>query len=181
MTVGGPLRIDTVTTPGGGVIGMIHCPGRCVAPWHRDLATDLEAIKAWNADILVSLIETHEFHHLGVPDLGAAARHAGIDWRHVPIRDMGVPDGAFARAWADAGPAVMDTLERGGRIIVHCAAGMGRTGTIAAKLLAGLGVPVDAAIARVRAARPGTIETADQEGFVRSGPPLFPIARRDEL
>ena len=41
------------------------------------------------------------------------------------------------------------------------------TGTIAALLLGAFGVDGDDAIRRVRAARPGTLETPEQEAFVR--------------
>ena len=165
----GPLHIDSVTTPGGGTIGMVHCPGRCTAPWQRDLAADLAAIKAWRADRLLSLVEAHEFARLGVPQFPQAVRDAGLSWHHVPIRDMQVPAGEFARAWAVAGPQVLGTLRGGGRIVVHCAAGLGRTGTMTAKLLIALGVDGREAIAQVRRARPGTIETIEQERFVLLG------------
>ena len=58
---------------------------------------------------------------------------------------------------------------RGGeRIVVACRGGLGRTGTAVACLLVDGGVPPDEAIARVRAARPGTVERRIQEDFVRS-------------
>jgi len=172
----GPLRIDAVTTPAGGTIGMVHCPGRCAPPWQRDLACDLATIKAWRTDALISLVEQHEFARLGVPQFADAVTKAGLVWHHVPIRDMGVPDGVFAHAWSSAGPSVMQTLHVGGRIVLHCAAGLGRTGTIAGKLLIALGVDADTAITNIRRARPGTIETADQEDFVRNGPQLTLMA-----
>lgn len=168
----GPLRIDTVATPGGGTIGMVHCPGRCTAPWRRDLNADLAAIVAWRADHLISLVEVHEFANLGVPGFVKAVGGAGIEWHHLPVGDMQVPDGVFAQAWRTSGPRILDSLRSGGRVVLHCAAGLGRTGTIAAKLLMAHGVPADAAISQVRRARPGTIETADQESFVRQGPSL---------
>ena len=51
-------------------------------------------------------------------------------------------------------------------------AGLGRTGTMAAKMLVGFGVSPEDAIASVRQARPGTIETAAQEQYIRTGAPL---------
>ncbi|WP_200306505.1 dual specificity protein phosphatase family protein, partial [Paracraurococcus ruber] len=62
----------------------------------------------------------------------------------------------------------------GGRVAVHCAAGLGRSGMVAAWVLTGFGMPAAAAIAAVRAARPGAIETAAQEAFIRDGPRPFP-------
>jgi protein-tyrosine phosphatase len=57
---------------------------------------------------------------------------------------------------------------------VHCAAGLGRTGTFAAALLRSLGIAPDAAIALVRATRPGAIETPEQLAFIHHGPSLLP-------
>ena len=52
------------------------------------------------------------------------------------------------------------------RILLHCAAGLGRTGTMAAKLLIASGVPAPQALARVRAVRPGAVETAALEHYL---------------
>ena len=51
-------------------------------------------------------------------------------------------------------------------IIVHCRGGLGRAGMISAHLLVESGIEPEAAIERVRAARPGAIETLRQEEWV---------------
>jgi ADP-ribosyl-[dinitrogen reductase] hydrolase len=174
--VDGPLRIDTVPLPDGGTLGLLHCPGRSGTDgagrrWARSLAADLAALDAWGADALLSLVEPAEFARLGVPQLPDVMAQHRIQWLHVPVTDMGTPDAASRAAWAQAGPAIDALLARGGRLAIHCAAGLGRTGTIAAALLVRTGVEPDDAIARIRAARPGTLETAAQEAFVRTGLP----------
>jgi protein-tyrosine phosphatase len=172
-----PLRIDEVATPYGGAIGMFHCPGRrgtgsTGVVWSRDLAADLDSIENWGAGVLVTLIEAGEFAKYGIPHLPAAVAGRAIRWHHVPIPDLETPDAATLAAWSAAEPDVFAVLREGGRVAVHCAAGLGRTGTIAAKLLVILGASPDDAIRAVRDARPGTIETAAQEAYVRSGPSL---------
>ncbi|HCA46062.1 MAG TPA: protein-tyrosine-phosphatase, partial [Armatimonadetes bacterium] len=50
---------------------------------------------------------------------------------------------------------------------VHCMAGLGRTGTMIACYLVSQGMPAEEAIAEVRRARPGSIQTEQQEQAVR--------------
>ena len=165
----GPLIIDAVATPGGGLIGMMNCPGRCVAPWGRNLDADLRAIKDWRADALLSLIDDDEFERLGVPRFANSAGTRELTWFRLPIADFGIPDARALIIWQRIGPDVLAVLRGRGRVAIHCAAGLGRTGMIAAHLLVALGTEPDTAIAAVRRARPGTIETGSQAAFVRGG------------
>ncbi len=171
----GPLEITELPAPGGGTLGLVHCPGRRQVDglgrhWRRDLADDVARIAAWRPRVVLTLLEAHEFAALGVQDLAHAFTAAGLVWHHLPIPDMGVPGADFARRLADAG--VLETLRRGERVLLHCAAGLGRTGMLAAKLLVALGVPADEAISQVRARRPGAIETPAQTAYVSTGPRL---------
>lgn len=50
---------------------------------------------------------------------------------------------------------------------MHCKGGLGRAGTVAARLLIEFGQAPEDAIACVRAARPGAIETHQQETYLR--------------
>jgi atypical dual specificity phosphatase len=56
--------------------------------------------------------------------------------------------------------AIEAALAGGRRVAVHCGAGLGRTGTLVACYLTRRGVRPDDAIARLRALRPGSVETA---------------------
>ncbi len=167
----GALIIDSVRLPGGGAVGMVHCPGRNHVDasgrrWNRDLATDLASIEAWGARALVTLIEAREFAPLGIPGLAIQIRRGGLDWYHLPIRNMCAPDADFVRAWAKFGAPILRYLQDGNKIVVHCAGGLGRTGTMAARLLVDFGSPPAKAIEAVRRSRPGAIETAAQENHV---------------
>ena len=169
-----PLKVASVAPPeGGGLVGITFCPGKCDlqahnGPWDRDLELDLAAVRAWGAHALVTLLEDHEFERLGVTGLGKQALALGLEWHHLPIPDMASPGWRFERRWLYAGLRLRRLLRRGGRVLVHCRAGLGRAGTIAARLLAELGVPAAEAVSQVRQARPGAIQTADQERHVLS-------------
>lgn len=178
----GPLAIGCVAVPGGGWLGIAPCPGRnhldaAGHRWQRRLERDLARIAQWGARAVVSLVETDELAALGVPELGAATRSLGLDWYHLPIPDMHPPGAAFDIAWARHGSAVLDHLRAGERVLVHCAGGLGRSGTLVAKLLVAFGSAPDDAIREVRRARPGAIETAAQADYVASGPGLGAPAR----
>jgi len=168
-----PLRIDALGAgDAGGCIGITFCPGK-KGPgdagflWDRDLQLDLDAVAAWKPDAIVTLLEAHECRELGVVDLGDRIRSRGIEWLHLPVPDVQPPGPAFDAGWQAAGPTLNALLRSGGRVLVHCRGGLGRAGTVAARLLVELGASPAEAVRRVRGARPGAIETRGQEDYVR--------------
>lgn len=168
-----PLQINSVRVPGsGGEIGMTLCPGRRdrlspKGPWARDLGADLDVVRAWGPALVITLLEEFEFTLLGVPRFAGELRASGLNWRHIAIRDAGTPNAAFELEWLTAGREARELLRAGRRVLIHCRAGLGRTGLLAARLLVELGTPPDEAIAAVRKARPEAIETQAQADHVR--------------
>jgi len=166
-----PLRIDSVRVPGTqGLIGMTLCPGKVQdsalsGEWRRDLGLDLETIRAWGCQILVTLMERGELARFQVDDLFDRIP-AGMAHVHLPMPDGGTPDAAWERAWVEARPRILETLAAGGRIVIHCRGGLGRTGLLAARLLVESGLAPEQAVAAVRRARPGAIETGAQLAHV---------------
>lgn len=178
-----PLRIDAVEAPGGGLIGMTLCPGKVQSyaasgTWDRDLGLDLVRIQEWGAVAVVTLMEAFELAEYHVERIGAAVEALGMEWHHLPIVDADVPREPFEAAWAQSGPTLRGHLAARRRILLHCRGGLGRTGTVAARLLAELGMRAQDAIAAVRAARPGALETAAQVVHARSVRFISPAARQ---
>ncbi len=186
-----PLRIAEVAAgPNQGRVGITLCPGKVDAAamsgaWDRDLDLDMREIARWGASAVVTLITNREMELLRVERLGDAAAAHRMEWWHLPIEDVNPPGPDFEEAWQRrAGPALRDRLRLGFDVLVHCRGGLGRAGTVAARLLAELGVAPQEAIQRVRAARPGAIETSAQEAHAARRtprPPIGPPRTRDSI
>lgn len=156
-----PLPIHGI----GGQIGLSPCPGYGLGTRSTPEAK-LAEIHAWGASWLVTLMERQELGWLGLDNLDRLCADAGLRWLHAPIADFSAPDMAFELQWARHGPRIHQHLSDGGRIALHCLAGLGRTGTVAARILVEFGYPPAAAVEAVRTARPGSIQSPDQLDYV---------------
>ena len=88
---------------------------------------------------------------------------AGLLSVHIPITDMTAPSvEQFERCLN----AIERAYEQQMSVVLHCAAGLGRTGTILAGYFVSQGLSPEDAIAKIRALRPGSIETYEQEESV---------------
>lgn len=173
-----PLQIAEVrASPSHGRIGITFCPGKrdqwaATGAWARDLGVDLDAIAAWGARLVLTLVEPAELLSLRVPQLGHEVHRRGILWHHLPIADFSVPCQDFERQWLTQGQEIRTLLRGGEDVLVHCKGGLGRAGMIAARLLVELGVEAEQAIRDVRRARKGAIETSSQLALVRRTRPV---------
>lgn len=126
-------------------------PGRLWLAGKRYVAPDPDgALRSVGADVVVCLCESFEL----------ADRYPGyVDWLDSsgasvwwPVPDLHSPPIESAQALvAD----VAGHLNAGRSVLVHCGAGMGRAGTVAAAVLMHYDVPIETAIAQVAEARPG--------------------------
>lgn len=165
------LSDDEVGTPGR--LGMTFAPGMWAGSvrgrWERDLAADMRALEEEHeTDVLVSLMEDHEYRGYRIPELLEQESIGNIEILRFAIEDMGVPREAESERFQTFVQDVVRRLEEDQNVVVHCRGGLGRTGTLAACVLVALGRhAADEAIAAVREARKGTIQTREQEDFVR--------------
>lgn len=146
----------------GGALGLTACPGT----GGRVLSDDLDRLGALGVDRLLTLLTHDEMVLAGVASLAEEAVARGMIHRWLPIADRATPPIEAARRTV---AEVRAALACGERVVVHCMAGIGRSGLFAACLLVSEGATADDAIALVRRVRdPDAVETAKQEAFVRS-------------
>lgn len=142
-------------------IGLMDDPGtwieegRLLACAYPRRDTSLASVAALGVSLIVNM---HERAH----EPSRLSRY-GLTEVHLPVKDFTPPPPEVL----DAGVAAIVKALRDGRVVaVHCGGGRGRTGTLVACYLVSQGLTVDEAIRRVRALRPGSVETRSQEAAI---------------
>lgn len=172
-----PIRVDFVASEALGLpgeLGLTMAPGQrdAAAGWQRDLTEDLQRLRfIYRVDRLVTLLDrgdssVDEFALLGIPDLSLRVQQHGMmsDW--FPIRDGGAP--VMLEKLLTLVTSLVASMRDGKTVVIHCRAGFGRSGTVAAACLIVLGASAKEAMATARRTRPGTIETVEQERCLHS-------------
>jgi len=150
-------RAEEVRRPGGfhwillERLGGMQRPGLL-----QDETEDLEALKNLGCDILVSLtlkpFDAHKLRQFG-----------NIQAVHFPILDMGVPELEVAEVLC---ARISSWIDQGLVTVLHCKAGLGRTGTMLASALVYRGENSVRAIGSVRGINPLYIQSLEQLEFI---------------
>lgn len=130
------------------------------------IGPDVESVRSThNIHYVVCLVEEHELVDRYDPYVQWHRNNAGNPSVWFPIHDLAYP--AFDDVFEFV-EHVTELVRDKGSIVVHCAAGIGRAGTTATAILMMLGMPMQEAMAHVRAHRPmAGPESGRQEEFIR--------------
>jgi len=140
-----------------GTLALAGMPGR-----NETYDDDLALLAQWKPSLVISLVTRVEMVEVEALDLGADIQARGTRWVHMPIRDMSVPTAQQDVDWPGVASRALAAINGGGRVLVHCAAGCGRSGMLVLRLMIGAGEKPDVALARLRALRSCAIETEAQ-------------------
>ena len=154
-------RLAVVTRPRGG-------------DWLEDEASGWRRA---GIDIVISLLEKDEAAQFDLARETEAAEANGVRFVSFPIPDRGVP--ASTSAAISLMERIVDALDDGKNVAVHCRQGIGRSGLIAAGVLVISGIAPERAIEIVSSARGRTIpETHDQRQWLQQLPSQQPLVTR---
>lgn len=154
-----PFRALELPAPGPGQVWLASMPGR-FEPWQ----VFLDEARQRRLQQVLCLNPMFEIQRLSPAYAEAiAAATLPFRWTHLPMQDFGLA--AALDTYRSAIDEVADTVRGGGIVLLHCAAGIGRTGTAAACLLRRLGAPTPVAMQRVRDAGANP-ESALQRGLI---------------
>ncbi len=116
---------------------------------------DFEFLKDNNIEVIVSLTEFPLNKNL--------VEEFGFEVKHIPVKDFESPSLEQVEEFLKF---AKEKRTDGKKLVVHCDAGAGRTGTMLACYLVSKGYAAAKAIWEVRRKRPGSIETPEQEDIV---------------
>ena len=149
-----------ITSIGKGTLYAMPCPA---SGQLNDILTSLRDEE--NIDRVISLLEEKEAEKLGVAAEAEACKSLGLTYQNYPIRDFHIASSQseFSRFIK----SLYDLLVAGDKIVVHCYAGIGRTGLVVGSLMILDGVPAKEAIDKMSEARGRNMpQTQDQYEYL---------------
>jgi len=120
-----------------------------LALWHKPGRRAIPGLKRHGCEHVVTLLSARE----GAEEVGQAVRNEGMDWSWIPLASGRPPQGRQNAPIVEALPRLSAELDAGKSLLIHCSAGMHRTGMITYALLRYRGHGEEAALELIQTLR----------------------------
>ena len=152
------MRVSLFWVPGPwlGKLGILPRPRG--GDWLEDEA------KAWHQagiDVVVSLLEPEEEAQLLLEGEAAAAAAGKLKFKTFPIPDRGVP--ASRESVAELANGIVQALEKGKNVAVHCRQGIGRSALIVGAVMVAAGNEPETALEIIERSRGLEVPETDEQ------------------
>ena len=138
-----PTRYNFVKV-GNGRLALNHRPG----------GRDFVLLRELGCTHIVTLLKESEFANT----VGVHTNSAGLEWVWIPVPNGNYPQGEVHQRLLAAMPKLSKLLDEGKSLLIHCSAGIHRTGTVAYGLLRWRSMERDEAMQVIHQIRPVTAE-----------------------
>lgn len=136
------------------VIRFIKVGNGRLALFHRPRTVDFPSMREMGCTHIITLLKESE----GAERYGTMTKNAGMEWVWLPIPNGKYPEGDVHERLLQAMPGLSQLLDDGKSIMIHCSAGIHRTGTVAYGLLRWRGMDRKQAIEVISRTRRETAE-----------------------
>lgn len=160
-------EIYKIKYDGDGFLAIMAKPRK--GDWLED---EIKGLAALDVNVIVSLLDFGEILELGLRQEQAICEANSIEFLSFPIKDRGVPDSPahFVHFVRHLHQKLLD----GQNMVIHCRAGIGRSGLMAACLLVHANESPHKAFARVSEARKLNVpDTREQIDWVSNIYPFY--------
>ena len=128
----------------------------------------IQGLQQLNITTVVSLLESQEQYELGLRQQPVYCANYDITYIHFPIPDRGLPSTPKALELAKQ---LWQRIDEGEHVVIHCRAGIGRTGIIAGAVLVANGIKPPQALQLISEARSVKVpDTDEQEAWLLNLP-----------